>query len=180
MTRRVFGRVEDEPERRRGQPFPPDLSTEEEGVGRDGPKIFDGSVQSGGECREQGAEIWPILVDRAFGRQLSELVGTEALCARVGEKPVEASRQVRQMESNRGCASGSSPEFGGSEMLHHREHILTHLQDGVRGRLQQRLNSGDRPSKPHLGWMCHVKRSSSAQEFAPSGVLPFLLLNLPL
>src|SRR4051794_39325112 len=41
MTRRVFGRVEDEPERRGGQPFSPDLSTEEEGVGRDGPKIFD-------------------------------------------------------------------------------------------------------------------------------------------
>jgi hypothetical protein len=40
-------------------------------------------------------------------------------------------------------------------MLNDREHILTDLQDGMRGRLQQRLNSRDRPSKPHLGWMCN-------------------------
>lgn len=94
-------------------------------------------------------------MDRPLGRERRELIGGEALGTGVRQQPIETTGKVGQMESNRGGASRPGPEMCGRQVLNDWYYILSDLQDGVGGGLQERLDAVDRTTEPGFGGQCH-------------------------
>jgi hypothetical protein len=100
------------------------------------------------ESRDQRGKLGTIVMDSAFGGERCQLIGIETLAPRVGQQPIQAPRDVAQMETDCGHTPWPSPELDRREVLHDRKHIFSDLEYSVGGGLQQRLDAGDRAPQP--------------------------------
>ena len=150
MTLRVFGRVEQEAEDRRGELGAANTpGVQQRPLGR-GSELFERSFDGLIECRDECGANPGREVRMGLGRQSCQLSGREALAARIREQAIETTGRMPCVKSDRGGAVGTSPDLLWSQSCDVRAHLFAALQQAVGNGLQQRRHGGNRATKPHF------------------------------
>ena len=151
----MLGSVKDEPEGGRGEALPAHLTREKEaGLGY-GTQVGNPRRDPGREARKQPWQLGAILVGRAFGSEVVELLWGQGGASRVGQESVQAAGEMEEVKANRRHTAGARPELAGGQVGHNGKDVLADLENRVGGGLEERKDPVDRSAKPDFGRYGH-------------------------
>jgi hypothetical protein len=159
MALRVFTAVKQDRQDTRWNAFSSDFASFKKACGRNRPHHIDGPAYSvEGHSLHLLRASW-----RSAGFSLpaggGHLFGGQLFASRICKQPVQASRDVLEVEPCRGSPSGSQPDLCRAQSFECGRNIFCRLQKCVNSGEEFRANSRDGPLQPDLGHARNLNRA---------------------
>lgn len=139
----MFGRMDKETQHRGRKSVAADCSGVGESLRVDAAKFCDRTVDLIVKLRDQ---LSGLKAGTSLALRLPDLLllRAEGIAAGIGKETIDYARQMLEMETRRGNTAGSSPQQVFLKILHHRFDFYSGLQQGMRYRLKQGRDVGQR------------------------------------